>query len=169
MSEHRNNETEIKPLRQYTPEEKRANLLKLADALDNMPPPDVRFDMSDYAELGLRAATCGAVGCAIGVASIVIAPRELVLTRYFVASLPESENNPRSYFESWEAYARRVLGHDTYNSYAGTWMFDAAWARRDNTPKGAAARIRWYVFNGLPEDWRGQMYGAIPLCYEVEA
>lgn len=162
------NETEIKPLRQYTPEEKRANLLKLADALDNMPPPDVRFDMSNYAEPGLNAATCGAVGCAIGVASIVIAPREQVLARYFVASLPESENNPRSHFEPWWAYAERVLGHDPSYSNAGVWMFDASWRYRDNTPKGAAARIRWYVFNGLPENWREQINGRAPLCYEVE-
>lgn len=35
-----------------------------------------------------------------------------------------------------------------------------------NTPTGAAARIRDYVENGLPDNWRQQMRGKEPLSYK---
>lgn len=32
------------------------------------------------------------------------------------------------------------------------WLFGSDWAGRDNTPEGAAARIRYYLKHGAPQD-----------------
>jgi hypothetical protein len=45
------------------------------------------------------------------------------------------------------------------------YMFGSAWVYIDNTPKGAAARIRHYVANGLPSNANRQRLGEAPLTY----
>lgn len=47
------------------------------------------------------------------------------------------------------------------------WLFSDGWRETDNTPSGAAARIRHLLSHGLPEDWREQMSGDAKLCYET--
>lgn len=142
-----------------TPQE-RDNLLKLADGLEKMPPPDVRFNMDTYCERTFAhfGPTCGAVGCAIGVASYIVEPR-LELNEHW-AALPG-----RPVFEHWEDFAIRLFGFSNHKHGIGVWCFSDAWAETDNTPEGAAKRIRWALTLGVPDDYIQQMYGSVPLCY----
>ena len=58
--------------------------------------------------------------------------------------------------ESWTAYTDRVFGtkinghFSEKDMYSWHWMFGAVWTKIDNTPKGAAARIRRYLDRGVP-------------------
>jgi hypothetical protein len=47
----------------------------------------------------------------------------------------------------------------------GLYLFGSDWVHEDNTPTGAAKRIRYFVANGLPENWKDQMSGKAPLSY----
>ena len=46
------------------------------------------------------------------------------------------------------------------------YLFAAAWRREDNTPTGAAKRIRHLVEKGLPKNWLAQLSGTAPRSYE---
>lgn len=126
------------------------NLLKLADYLAALPADYKEFDMRDYnaveadthsgfSTLGPynRQYGCGTIACALGhgPAAGVRVYRDL----------------------GWEEYCERAFGVDGggYYSDAFEYMFGANWQNFDNTPHGAAARIRTYVELGgkTPEDW----------------
>jgi hypothetical protein len=52
----------------------------------------------------------------------------------------------------WADYGNRVFGHLPDDGFG--YMFGSEWSNYDNTPKGAAARIRTYVALGhAPDDW----------------
>lgn len=106
-----------------------------------------RFHMGDYAS-DERDNTCGTCGCAVGHGTLCIEPR-----------------NGR---EDWDDYCYRVFGITPCSPEWG-WMFNGSWYSADNTPQGAAARIDWYLANGIPDDWYDQMLGAAPLCYATGA
>jgi hypothetical protein len=126
----------------------RENLAKLADYLQRPLPID--FDMEYY---GLdssggdvlypsKAPSCGTVACAVGCGPYAgIAPEPV---------------------EGWRAYSDRVFD---LNAPAWLWLFSTDWSEIDNTPQGAAARIRWLLDKGLPGNWKSQMFGRAPLCY----
>lgn len=62
----------------------------------------------------------------------------------------------------------RPLGFDPWEDAhwdTWEWTFGAGWHAPQRTPRGAAARIRYLLEHGLPEDWREQMSGERPLCY----
>lgn len=141
--------------------EHRSRLAALADLLDTV--PEERFDMHSYYWTEQRdfgwdphhtvniRNECGTIGCALGWAPSLFAPLDA---------------------EGWGEYGERVFGApDT--SAAWSWVFSPDWGLDDidNTPRGAAARIRHLLENGLPEDWREQMSGEAKLCYaeRVEA
>lgn len=145
-----------------TPEQ-RQNLARLADELlaqaDRIRP---QFDMGDFLEyeedaLSLSDArtqiaarySCGAIGCVIGWAPVLI-----------------DELSAES--ETWRDYSERVFGirHDWGRADAAwEWLFSDTWRHTDNTPEGAAHRIRHYLEHGLPVDWRDQVHGRAALCY----
>lgn len=128
------------------------NMNRLADYLDALPADYEHFDMRMYRSYyGIECTFpspyplgCGAVACAIGHAPL---------------ALPDV---PLGAGETWLDYTNRVLIDDSDERY---WCFDYFWAAIDNTPGGAAARIRWLIAHGLPDDWRRQMLGYAPLCY----
>lgn len=134
-------------------EEQRVNLRKLADYLDTLEPK--RFNMGHFAEYQGRLLgayepetnLCGTVCCALG-------------------------NGPRAGFpplgnELWPEYAERIFGLPDGSRWE--WCFSGQWEETDNTATGAAARIRWMLDNGLPRNWRNQLYGtARRLCYVKE-
>lgn len=134
---------------------RRANLLKLANYLETLPKDYRQFSMNYYnSDENLYAhdeLVCDAVACAIGHA-------------------PAAGIRPKR-GETWLNYCERTLiGADPANSnLAWQWMFSLDWQRADNTPHGAAARIRWYIEHGVPENFGDQMCGEKPLCYEVAA
>lgn len=88
--------------------------------------------------------------------------------------------------EDWFDYAARVFGvgetrfkDDVWDSsgfrenqreladQALDWMFAGDWRTKDNTPRGAAARIKWFLTYGVPRDMREQQGGKAPLSYQL--
>lgn len=123
----------------------RENLLKLAAYLDKLPDNYEQFHMRQYMMTTdikevlyiweQAKPDCGTVACAVG---------------------HGPSAGIRVYKDdSWEEYADRVFGDLNGDSF--TYMFGSSWTDTDNTPKGAAARIRTYVTLGrAPEDWTYQ-------------
>lgn len=141
----------------------RANLIKLAEYLDTLPDDYMSFSMDvfltaanslrdalptsrsrDYALHNGGVGECGAVACAVG-----HGPAAGILF----------DNDPSLFFPEsgrpdWDAYIDRYL-IDDYKAYtpeaskAFDWMFGGSWHSIDNTPSGAAARIR-YLLDGKP-------------------
>lgn len=141
------------------PEEYRQNLLKLADYLSRFcETPERQFDMTEFDEVRHRCSTqgqvldCGSVGCAIGHGPY--------------AGIPKHDD------ENWFDYALRVFLPGPQGSRVGylawDWCFSIAWARTDNSPGGAAARIRWLLEYGVPDDADAQMDREAQLCYVTE-
>lgn len=130
--------------------EQRANLECLAAHLD-LGVTNLEFDMEQYCKspkgvsLNPYEWECGTVACAAGHGpSLGI------------------EARPR---ERWISYAERVFGVATDQDYY--WISAGFWARTDNTPRGAAARIRYALRHGIPENYFEQMLGKAPLSYTV--
>ena len=139
-------------------------LLRLAKHLETV--PQRYFDMASYRrkygdkemlriypsseDLASDWRDCGAVGCALGHAPEVGG----VFT-------PKSQ-------EKWGDYCERVFGINL-NSNEWDWMFAGIWDAVDNTPQGAAQRIRWLVKHGLPTDMYYQLYEGAPLCYRDDS
>lgn len=135
-------------------DEQRGNLAALAEYLESG--PALRFDMARFAADGERheidpeaMLRCGTAACALGHGPF--------------AGLPAKRQ------EEWKDYAFRVFGVGPTDigsqSPAFLWMFGGAWAEIDNSPDGAAARIRWFLRNGVPPDSDEQQMGDAPLCY----
>lgn len=121
----------------------KANLLKLADYLATLPDDYEQFDMSEYmAERDGETfdpyerskPVCGTVACAVGHGPAA---------------------GIRIYGDlDWSDYADRVFGVFKEDIFGWDYMFSSTWSETDNTPKGAAARIRTYVALGhTPDDW----------------
>ena len=107
----------------------RTNLRILADYLESKK-LKADFSMETYsADGGSYKPVCGSVGCAVGHGPY--------------AGLPKNST------ESWYAYEVRVFG---LQNEEWEWCFSGLWAKYDNTPKGAAARIRYLLKRGTPPD-----------------
>lgn len=130
----------------------RQNLKKLASYLEQLKPPeseeDPAFDMADFTtedvghdECRLQL-DCGSCGCAIGHGPY--------------AGIPKLTT------ETWYQYHLRVFGTEVYG-----WCFAGEWKEVDNTPQGAAARIRIALEHGIPNDYRQQLNGDEPLQYQL--
>ena len=93
------------------------------------------FDMNLYykgQQLGKHCpemSDCGSGGCAVGHGPYAGIPK-----------FPE---------ESWNEYAERVFGVEPGDGIF-KFLFDSDWKKEDNTPKGAAKRIRYLLGYGLP-------------------
>lgn len=134
------------------------NLTKLADFLERVVPPP-KFDIRNYLSSGNGYSidlddatsevynTCGTSACAAGHGPL--------------AGIRKLKSD-----DGWDGYCRRVFGADPYSDDGEWhWMFSNRWANRDNTPEGAAARIKWYLAYGVPNSYFDQIHGIIPLCY----
>lgn len=134
----------------------RKNLKTLAKYLEGLPADYEHFEMSDYitgkqgnSEVVHYALnnggvdTCGTAGCAIGhgpAAGILFAVEDLEVNQYWASG----------YEVDWNKYCDRYFVPS--NSPAFEWMFGGGWYNWDNTPHGAAARIRYFLKNGVPAD-----------------
>lgn len=124
----------------------KANLLKLADYLEKLPDDYEQFDMSEYMltrdgdyweNFGpdeRSKPVCGTVACAVGHGPAA---------------------GIRVYGDTdWADYADRVFGEFEDDLFGWDYLFSRSWQYTDNTPKGAAARIRTYVALGrTPDGW----------------
>lgn len=122
----------------------RENLLKLADYLDTLPGDYEQFDMSEYMLVRdgdhwenfgpdeRSKPVCGTVACAVGHGPAA---------------------GIRLYGDlDWTDYAERVFGKMRCDDFQ--YMFGSEWSNYDNTPKGAASRIRTFVSLGCaPDRW----------------
>lgn len=120
------------------------NLMTLANYLETLPAP--KFDMKQFAadEHGdwlspNQLHECDTVCCAAGNGP--------------AAGLPVIESD-----HDWQTYIERVFGIELYTR-EWHWCFSAGWAYVDNTPAGAARRIRHMLEHGVPDNGENQMWG----------
>jgi len=111
------------------------NLLRMADHIENIPQKD--FDMFEYRGGDYDEIECDTVGCAVGHCAILDTEN---IRNNFVYSDGDID------FEAWSNEFT-----DVYDEYQWDYLFSAAWASVDNTPKGTANRIRGVVEHGFPE------------------
>lgn len=131
-----------------------ANLEKLAAYLESLPDDYEYFDMFDFfwikeqysgytrPEVAGLPGDCGAVACAVGHGP--------------------AAGIPAHYGEGWNRYSERVFD---LPDMAWDWCFSDAWKKVDNTPHGAAARIRYLLANGLPDDAFEQQKGTATYLF----
>jgi hypothetical protein len=129
-------------------EEQRANLTNLAAHLKALPDDYGHFGMSTYANVmsdgyletscawqkpvAIDINVCGTAACAVGHGPVIgIEPLE---------------------GEDWTRYAARAFGatEERYN-LSFDWLFSGSWGDRDDTTKGAAFRIEYYLKHGIPK------------------
>ena len=115
----------------------RDNLEKLAAYLEALPSNYQDFDMLVFNEENSNEPvrqTCGTAACAIG--------------HGLSAGIRASSKDC-----SWQAYAHRVFGTEGEYIAHGKlwdWCFTQEWQFYDNTPAGAALRIRAYLADKVP-------------------
>jgi hypothetical protein len=139
------------------------NLLTLASYLDTLPDDYERFCMSYFLntldpeeveepallekmhnyQLHNGGVPCGTVACAVGHGP--------------AAGLLMTEDEANDLTGVWVHYAERVFGMDRFNREF-YFLFGANWTDYDNTPKGAAARIRYVVAGGEVPNFSAEDY-----------
>lgn len=139
------------------------NLSKLATFLDELPEDYRQFGMADFTNQWMSPEElkqyqtdptynpCGSAACAVGhapAAGIKVDPSTItqqILDGYST--------------DIWDAYVQAAFGIK-FDSTAFEFMFGGGWADHDNTPKGAAARIRYVVANNnipdIPTGWNSR-------------
>lgn len=116
----------------------RDNLSRLADYLESLPPDYEQFLMSVY---NLSTPGCGTVACAAGHGPLAGIPVPLSCRD---EGLPTGDVD-------WMCYAREgFLPGIPSLEYEHVWMFvfGPEWTGIDNSPQGAAARIRHLLEHG---------------------
>jgi len=123
----------------------RDRLEKLANLLDEVAATDHRnrFTMSRYRSDNAfdrkqkDLHTCGTAGCAIGWAPAIMTNEEFSDCTYSCGNID---------FD-------KVSEHFGFKTLNRSWrfLFDCSWKHIDDTPEGAAARIRYFLDKGLPE------------------
>jgi hypothetical protein len=126
----------------FTPEERRANLRKLANFLRDFEREKAAFNMcyfiNQVADSQQFVADpdyyyeekCGTAACALGWA-------------------PYATGVAQCADDFWLLYGASVLGVECGGG-AFSWLFDSSWGNIDNSPEGAAWRIDYYLENGVP-------------------
>ncbi len=135
---------------------RRQNLRKLAIYLANLPDDCKHFDMYMYcynsrthcdinpADVADVENECGTVACALGHGPAA-------------GILPKRE-------QSWVRYGMINFYGADQDDTIHTFLFGGTWKNLDNTAKGAAKRIYWYLEHGVPQHAYEQMdYQALNL------
>jgi hypothetical protein len=123
------------------------NLLRMADYIETV--PQEKFDMELFRAGDGNTPECNSIGCIIGHCTVLD-----------TKPLPIYINGNINFYE----WSQSFTGINR-ESYDWIYLFSWEWAATDNTPTGAAKRIRHYVENGLPENWHDIIYGNAPLPY----
>jgi hypothetical protein len=148
-------------MQEITPKQ-RQNLATLASYLEKLPADYEHFDMRTYARhLGECDAiedpdalavsdpekffeNCGTVACALGhgpAAGIPFERHMLNVTEY---------EGARTVNVRWNVYSDEQFGLTRW-SYPWMWCFGGTWVDVDNTVRGAAARLRYFLDSGVPD------------------
>lgn len=125
------------------------NLLKMADYIETI--PQESFDMSDYRTGQWETPECNSVGCIIGHCT--------VLDKVTAANVKMWDETID--FQLWSYSFTKI----NVESAEWDYLFHSMWKYADNTPTGAAKRIRYFVENGLPDTWEEEMYRECKLSY----
>lgn len=104
---------------------------------------------------------CGTVCCAIGVGSLLMIPQEPDMEWLEYTATTYGINYDGSYDGSPDRDPQERRAHQE----AFEWMFGEDWEYRDNTPEGAAKRIKYFLEHGVPKDWKDMLYEHADLCY----
>jgi len=125
----------------------RENLNKMADYIETI--PQEKFNMATYRTGESIKHECDTVGCVIGHCTVL-----------------DKNPLPMDYIGdiAFYAWSKEFTGLDP-DSSEWAYLFASEWEDMDNTPTGAASRIRHFLENGLPQDGREQMEGYAPLSY----
>jgi len=125
----------------------RENLNRMADYIETI--PQEKFNMRLYRWGEKVNSECGSVGCVVGHCTVL-------------------DKNPLPLYKSgninFYAWSREFTGLGPLSDETA-YLFASGWEAFDNTPTGAAKRIRHFLEHGLPQDWRMQMKGRAPLSY----
>ena len=130
------------------------NLRILADHLATLPAEYESFSMANYVyqnaadDAGpheLSTIPCNTVACSIGHGPS--------------AGIPVGD------CESWYEYIKENLCLP--KTLACDWLFSSNWTFVDNTPQGAAARIKYLLEHGLPDDYQAMQVGKLKYPWEV--
>lgn len=125
------------------------NLRKMADYVETI--PQENFDMEYFRFEDDTSYKCDSIGCVIGHCTVLDDPKNIPL-------YPDGG----IFFSEW-SYKFTGISEEEWD-----WCFSEDWAHTDNTPTGAAKRIRFLLENGLPEDWEDQMNGFATISYLEE-
>lgn len=141
----------------------RKNLRKLATYLGNLPRNYDAFEMeiffsgtsreaeNEYAERNGGVGACGAVACAVGhgpSAGILFPPASEESELWIL-----SNHNPLpELIPDWTEYSKLNFINNSENPGEWEWCFGGGWTHVDNTPQGAAARIRWLLAGNTPPE-----------------
>ena len=123
------------------------NLLRMADYIETV--PQELFCMYEYRDGDCINPVCTSVGDTIGHCTH-LDPNKLPMIYAKIDFCRWSED-----FTGLSRFSGMWL-----------WCFDSVWYVIDNTPTGAAARIRYLINHGLPENWKEQLNGCDPICYK---
>jgi len=142
------------------------NLLKLADYLDSLPVSYNQFCASScFLNDGRNTPRVMALGSRETAGIVAHGPLAGL-------TIPEDCNY-------WENYGDEIFGLDGTRSdhiESFEWLFSCAWGEDDvdQTHRGAAARIRYFLSNGVPRDFGkyldtncGRMPKHFPLIYST--
>lgn len=154
-----------------------ANFTKLADFLAALPVDYKYFHMGSYAEARVEDPdnpgfkkyayfdpkdvdrptdewSCSTTACALG-----HGPAAGVHTPHLASF-------------GWASYAEVCFGTSVANDtrpHVYGWCFSGLWDTIDDTPQGAALRIRYMLRNGLPEDHEDQLNGEADYLFKKGA
>jgi len=126
-------------------DEQKNNLVALALHLEELarhPKPELKFNMGIFEAWNPingdfdddSPDNCGAVCCALGFAR-----------RLFMPNRNEFEYN----YDDYRTMGTALFSADSFGALYD-WCFNGCWESIDNTPAGAAARIRYALKHGIP-------------------
>ena len=122
----------------------------MADYIETI--PQEQFNMKTYRSGSLESKECDSIGCVIG--------HCIILDSRPIDDFPKLIDNYIGY-SKWSEKFTKLSRY----SPEWSWCFSSDWEGVDNTPEGAAKRIRYLVNHGLPENHREQRLGIVPLTY----
>ncbi len=139
-------------------------LMKLSAYLKNLP-SQVEFDMADFhtkipvVEDNTVTHICATSACAVGHYALMedydatswgVKPK--VITEDWLRLTDEWVHPERM---DWTGFCTKIIGvpAEAGNSRIFEWLFGSSWETVDNTPRGAAARIDYFLAHGVPREY----------------
>lgn len=147
----------------YSASKRKANLIKLATYLESLPEDYGHFNMGTFLDEGDNfdaivayalnnggVHQCGTAACAVGhgpAAGVLFDKNEIAEEWRWSKAANE---NIRVDVPNWLLYTKRFVD---VNSDQFDFLFGGSWVTYDDTPHGAAKRIRYFLANGVPEEF----------------